>query len=70
MFGFSLTKILVLVAIIAAIVYGFRWLERNGKSKMARRGAAAEDMAECPVCGAYIAVAGTADCGRDGCPYA
>jgi len=69
MFGFSLTKILVLAVIIAAIVYGFRWLERTGKAKRSKGGAATEEMAECPVCGAYVAAAGAADCGRADCPY-
>ncbi|MHA1114340.1 MAG: hypothetical protein ACTSRY_07530 [Alphaproteobacteria bacterium] len=70
MFGFSLTKILFLVVVIAAIVYGFRWIERAGKTKRSRGdGAAAEETTECAVCGAYVTTAGASDCGRDDCPY-
>ena len=29
----------------------------------------AEDLVECKVCGAFVAPASAADCGRDGCPY-
>ncbi len=29
----------------------------------------AEEMVECAVCGAFVAVRGTKSCGRDDCPY-
>ena len=35
MFGFSLQKLLVLAAIIAAVWYGFQWLSRLDKQRTA-----------------------------------
>ena len=35
MFGFSLQKLLVLAAIIAAVWYGFQWLSRLDKQRKA-----------------------------------
>ncbi|HJO74250.1 MAG TPA: hypothetical protein QGH84_03435 [Rhodospirillales bacterium] len=29
----------------------------------------AEEMVECAVCGAFVAVQGAKDCGKDNCPY-
>ncbi len=31
--------------------------------------AEAEDMIECPACGAYVAARGSVSCGRGDCPY-
>ncbi len=46
----------------------FRDWTRRGDS--GGEGAAeAEDMVECPVCGAYVAARGSVSCGRSDCPY-
>ncbi|MCP4328506.1 MAG: twin-arginine translocase TatA/TatE family subunit [Alphaproteobacteria bacterium] len=63
MFGFSLPKLLVLVLIIAAIWYGFKWitkLDRDRRRAVKEEGAAetrkvdAEDMVKCPNCGTFV----------------
>ena len=82
MFGFSLTKLLVTVAIVAAVWYGFKFIGRLDKAHKAkaalkpeggdqRRPAAveSEEMERCAACGTYVAVRGAASCGRDDCPY-
>lgn len=79
----SLSKLLVLAAIIAAVWFGFRIYTRmqaerarvdRAKGQAGRaegpRGARsipAEDMLQCSVCGVYVG-AGAARCGRAGCP--
>jgi hypothetical protein len=82
MFGLpSLPKLLVLVAIISAIWFGFRLLgqiDRNRRDaarrekeqgrmqpKQARQVA---DMVKCKVCGTFSA-AGSKSCGKAGCPF-
>ncbi len=80
MFGFSLTKLLVLAAIIGAIWYGFKWVGRLDKMRKealrhdsrSRESAnlAAEEMVRCSSCDTYVAATGARACGRDDCPYA
>ncbi len=64
MFGFSLPKLLILIALIVVVWYGFKALgrvnrKRQAQAKQAARGKAtqiaAEDMIQCPKCGAYTA---------------
>ncbi len=73
-----MTKWLVLAALIVAVWFGYRWLERTQKIRaQARREAprpqpeprrvAAEDMSKCRVCGVYISP-DSAPCGRPDCP--
>jgi len=75
MFGFSLAKLLVLAAIIAAVWYGFKIIgRRNQSSKVARDEPeagriSAEDAVECVRCGTYVVPASTVSCGRADCPY-
>ncbi len=79
MFGFSLTKLLLTVAIIAAIWYGFKYLGRIDRArKRALKGrkdepgsapTGAESLVKCPVCGTYVAPGGVETCGREDCPY-
>lgn len=79
MFGFSLTKILLTVAIVALVWYGFKYLSRVERARRrALKGrkdepgsapAGAESLVQCPVCGTYVAAAGAEDCGREDCPY-
>lgn len=78
----SFPKIIVLVAVVAIIWFGFRWFERWEKERRAaerppgqldreRRTTAnrpAEDMVACPICGTYVAAAARS-CGRANCPF-
>jgi len=81
MFGFNPTKLLVLIAIISAIWFGFRLLgqiersrrdaERREKEQARMRPKAPRqvaDMVKCSVCGAFTA-AGSKSCGKPGCPF-
>ena len=83
MFGFSLAKLAVLAAIIAAVWYGFRFLTQlearkaqqkvRGSGRPAERAETsaqeAESMVQCPVCQVYMPAADTKACGRGDCPY-
>lgn len=77
MFGFSLPKLLVLAAIIAAVWYGFKWVGRYSQVQKAkareqvRKNAAdaANDMIPCPKCGVYVPAGEATKCDRDECPY-
>lgn len=82
MFGFpSPTKLLVLVAIISALVFAYRfvgYLERNRRDAQRRekeRGRTqpkasrqVADLVKCKVCGTFTA-AGSKSCGKAGCPF-
>lgn len=79
MFGISFWKVVVLVAVIAVVWFGFRWFQRWQAESLARakdadsrsrtgREIQAETMVACRVCGAYV-VAKARSCGRRGCPY-
>jgi hypothetical protein len=80
MFALSFSKLLVLAVIIAAVWYGFRWVNRvellrkeaaaraaSGQGRM--RPTASEDMVRCPSCGTYVAPRAARACGRADCPY-
>ena len=82
MFGISLAKLLLLAAVLAAVWYGFKYLQaRDRQAKAVRRDAAArvapgdaaarvgtaEDLIQCPVCATYVA-RGARGCGRADCP--
>lgn len=77
MFGFSLTKLLVLVAIILAVLWAFKAAGRRRTSavKAARAGVGrglrrkAIDVVECSMCGDYVRDGGAADCQRKNCPH-
>ncbi len=78
MFGFSLGKLIVLVAIVVAVWYGFRFLgrlERQRKRRLRRQARAERErggigrMVRCPVCGAYVAADISGSCGKVDCPY-
>ncbi len=63
MLGFSIQKLLVLVAIIGAVWWGFKWISRldrmrkaEHKSKAGKVGGGTprvEEMVECPGCKTY-----------------
>jgi hypothetical protein len=77
MLGFSLPKLIVLAAIIAAVWYGFKWVGRYNQVQQAkaddliRKNAekSAADMTPCPKCGTYVLTGEATNCGRVGCPY-
>jgi hypothetical protein len=64
MFGFSLPKLLILIALIAVVWYGFKAVGRVNQKRQAQANQAArnkhsaiaaEDMIQCPKCRAYTA---------------
>ena len=68
---FSFAKIALLAAIIVAVLFGFRLLQRRGGSRESDR-KESDNVAEtvrCDVCGVYIPKAGISRCDRDDCPY-
>ncbi|MDX1485422.1 MAG: hypothetical protein R3229_13185 [Alphaproteobacteria bacterium] len=75
MFGLSLPKILVLVLIVGAVWYGYKWLARTGEDDPEKlrednsRSGAGEDLVQCALCGTY-APARVDRCpeGRADCP--
>ena len=76
MFGFSLPKILVLVAIIALVWYGFKLFGRGRElEKSIKKGDISGgnekqnvDLEECPICEAFVH-AGASSCGKSRCPF-
>lgn len=71
----SLPKLIVLIAIILAVLYGFRLFSAGERRRAAdnrreppraaqqkRRHIDAEDLVKCPECGAYITAGGQHDC--------
>ena len=79
MLGFSLSKIVVLSAIAAAVWYGFKFvgrLEKRRKEDLAayRKPEPADikgvgEMIKCPKCDAFVAASGAMNCGRSNCLY-
>ncbi|MFQ5764385.1 MAG: hypothetical protein ACE5GT_05610 [Rhodospirillales bacterium] len=84
MFGFSITKLLFTVAVIALVWYGFKWVgrmqvkrEHDARERLRREAAGpahpgagdAEEMVRCAACGAFVAASGAKNCGREDCPY-
>ena len=68
---FSLSKLLILAALIAAVWFGFRWykrLEHTGALKRKPRDQiGAQDTVRCPACGVYV-IKGSGPCRRADCP--
>jgi hypothetical protein len=82
MLGFSLSKLLLLLLVIAVVWFGFRYMGRVDavrralREELARRRqpqkaprVEAEDLVRCSVCGAYVAARGASHCGRVDCPW-
>ena len=82
MLGFSLTKLVLLVVIVAALWLGFRYMSRvdairrSLREELTRRrtpGATpareVEDLVKCARCGAYVAARNASACGRPDCPW-
>ena len=74
----SIPKLIALAAILFAIWYGLRWLQRLGRiaarvdeTRRAQMQAAApaktEELTACPVCGTYVSPR-SPSCGRPDCP--
>jgi uncharacterized protein len=83
MFGFGFSKLVVLIAIVVAVWYGFKYVgqldraRKQGPSRPPRRAASGgggrtpevEDTVQCPVCGAYVVAKTATPCERPDCPY-
>jgi len=83
MFGFGFTKLAVLVAIVAAIWYGFKYVGQLDRARKQARGnkpprstggggsspSEVEDTVQCPTCGAYVVAKSASPCERPDCPY-
>lgn len=76
MFGFGFGKLLLLVIIVAAVWYGFKFVGRLDKQRKRKLEAdqkkeadSVGKMEKCPVCDTYVVAAQAANCGRPGCPY-
>jgi uncharacterized protein len=79
MLGFSLTKIVVLATIVAAVWYGFKVVGRHEKRRkedlaVSRKPEPVDvkdvgEMIKCPKCAAFVAANGAMNCGRSNCPY-
>jgi len=80
MLGFSIGKLLFTAAVVAAVIFGWKWLNRvqavrGGGSPRKTQGASpppaveAVDMTPCPACGDYVPAKGARNCGRADCPY-
>ena len=75
-------KILVLILIIGAVWYGFKFLSRRGLGAADQNSQrnigtkqnkdtndATQDMESCAVCGTFVPNAVAKNCGRASCPY-
>jgi len=83
MFGLSIGKLILTVAVVAGVFYGWKWLGRlqalrSAEGKRVRReqrrpspppATEAVDMIACPTCGDYVPATGATHCGRKDCPY-
>lgn len=85
MFGFSAAKLLLLAFVIAAVWYGFKYMNRLEElrrmlrqmqdsapartPRAGRPGLKAEDLVLCRRCNAYVAAHGAGSCGRADCPW-
>jgi hypothetical protein len=78
MFGASLQKLIVLIAIVTAVWYGFRFIGRLAAERRALQRAverntrparrSVEDMVKCKICGDYVPASGVASCAKPNCP--
>lgn len=79
---FSVSKILVLIVIIAAVWYGFKLIARRNQKfgsrppqrhvrsgKQEASDKTTQDMESCAVCGTFVPNEAAKNCGRDACPY-
>ena len=71
-----LQKLLLLLAAIAVVWYGFKLVGRFNQQRQQQVAKDEEklrmgvsDTVQCSVCEAYIAADSKSDCGKPGCPY-
>lgn len=81
MLGFSISKVLFTVIIVAAVIYGWKWMNRvqlrqreearrfREEERRPRPAVEAVDMTRCRTCGDYVPAKGAKSCGRSDCPY-
>ena len=83
MLGLSIGKLLFTAVVVAAVIFGWKWLNRvqavggrasrRVREKKDRSPASpaveAVDMTRCPACGDYVPAKGARSCGRADCPY-
>jgi hypothetical protein len=77
MLGGPLGKLLILIAVVVAVWYGWKYVNRVNQVRAEQRRRAtrrsaqaieAEDMRKCLVCGTYV-TGRPGGCGRTDCPY-
>ena len=76
MFGFSLSKLVVLAALIAAVWYGLRWVQRRqqmqGGAERDRvedaEAPSSQDLIACTQCGVFFSAEAKPSCDRADCP--
>ena len=73
MFGLSLSKIALTAAVIFAVWYGFKYLNRiTGPAKSGSKSGSSptlENLQQCVVCGIYAVAIPAPACDRDDCPH-
>lgn len=73
MFGLSLGKVLLVVAVVAVVWIVFRWLRRASviaaHEKQPKAKLASEIAVKCLGCGVFMLPRRARACGRSGCPY-
>ncbi len=74
MFGFSISKLILTLLLIVAVIYGKRLIGSVGsRARSVSGGGSArpvgEDTQQCSVCGVYVSTLNPSSCGRSDCPY-
>ena len=77
MFGLSLSKIALTAAVIFAVWYGLKYLNRlTGLAKQSGKSGESdevsltvENLLQCAVCGTYVAATSAPSCDCEGCPH-
>lgn len=81
MLGLSISKVLFTAVVVAAVVFGWKWMNRvqlrqkeasrrvHEEAPRPRPTIEAVDMTQCPACGDYVPAKGAKRCGRSDCPY-